>query len=84
MTKITETIPVEVYETVHGVATARQTSVSTLTLDYVTSLLAPGQSFDDLVAEQNAIVARVHERGGGFPASEREPREAVYTRETER
>jgi plasmid stability protein len=78
---ITVSVPDDVYNAARIRAAEARTSVSALVREYLTRIAAQGSEFERMVAEQNAIITRVHERGGGFSASSRLSRDDIHDRD---
>ena len=78
---ITVSVPDDVYRAVRISAAERQTSVSALVRAYLIRIVAQGSEFERLLALQEETIRQIHERGGGFSASERMTRDEVHDRD---
>ena len=74
-------MPDAVYDAARLRAAEARTSVSALVLDYLTRIANEGSVHERLLAEQEAILNRIHERGPMYSASERMTRDEVHDRD---
>ena len=78
---ITVSVPDAVYDAARLRAAEARTSVSALVRDYLTRIANEGSVHERLLAEQEAILNRIHERGPMYSASERMTRDEVHDRD---
>ena len=78
---ITVTVPDAVYEAARVRAAEARTSVSALVREYLSRIASQGAVFDQLLAEQEAVLRRIHDRPTGYSASSRMSREEVHDRD---
>ncbi len=74
-------MPDEVYHAAKVRAAEAQTSVSALVREYLIRIASQGAEFERLLAEQESILNRVHERGAPYSASTRMTRDEVHDRD---
>jgi plasmid stability protein len=78
---ITVSVPDDVYHAARIKAAEQRTSVSALVREYLVRIAAQGTEFERLLALQKETIRKIHERGGGFSASERMTRDEVHDRD---
>lgn len=78
---ITVSVPDDVYNVARIREAEAHTSVSALVRDYLIRIASQGTEFERLLAQQESILNRVHERGAAYSATQRMTRDEVHDRD---
>ena len=80
MKNITVTVEDDLYHSARVRAAEQRTTVSALVRGFLKRLVEEDARFEQLLAEQNALIARIRADYPGFGAGDRLPRDEVHER----